>query len=307
MPERSTKTEDTGGRALRCALYLRVSTGPQVEGCSLKTQKRQLLDYARARGYEVQNIYADAGLSAKNMERPELRRLLSDVEKHRVDIVLVWRVDRISRSMRDLLRLVETFREHGVEFAAVEQQFDTSDPVGLLTLNILGSFAQFERKLFIERTKEGHLRRLHQGDWSCGPVPFGYRKVDGKLVEVPEEAEVVRHIFRLFLEMKSMRGVARQLNDEGLRTRKGKRWRDFQVKYILTNPVYAGANVYGRHKHGDTRVRDRAEWQVVGGTRQPMVPPAWSLQASRRIALTQQTAGPSLRSEPYPRPRSATS
>jgi site-specific DNA recombinase len=271
MTNPNDKMAGAEGNVHRCGLYLRVSTGPQVEGCSLKTQKRQLLLYASARGYQVHDLYVDAGLSAKNMKRPELQRLLADVEKGCVDIVLVWTVDRISRSMRDLLSLIETFREHGVEFAAVEQQFDTSDPIGLLTLNILGSFAQFEREILVERTKEGHLRRLHRSDWSCGPVPFGYRKVDGKLVEEPAEAEVVRRIFRLFLNLRTMKGVARRLNEEGVRTRAGKLWSDNQVKYILTNPVYAGANVYGRHKKGDTRVKERSEWAIVPGMRDPLV------------------------------------
>ncbi len=108
---------------MRCALYLRVSTGQQVEGDSLKTQKRQLLRYASARGYEVADVYCDAGLSGKDMDRPDLQRLIRDAELRLFDVVVVWKVDRISRSLRDLLRLIETFREHGVEFAAVEQQW----------------------------------------------------------------------------------------------------------------------------------------------------------------------------------------
>ncbi len=175
-------------RRAPAGLYLRVSTGSQAEGNSLTTQRRQLFRYARSRGYDVRDVYIDAGLSGKDTKRPELQRLLRDVQGGLFDAVLVWKVDRISRSMGDLLRLVGHFREHGVEFAAVEQDFDTSDPVGLLTLHVLGSFAQFERELLVERTREGHLRRLRQGDWSCGPVPFGYRKEDGRLVEVPDEA-----------------------------------------------------------------------------------------------------------------------
>jgi DNA invertase Pin-like site-specific DNA recombinase len=190
-----------------------------------------------------------------------------NLDERTADAVLVWKVDRISRSIKDLLGTIRRFRERGVEFAAVEQDFDTSDPVGLLTLHVLGSFAQFERELLVERTKEGHLRRLHGGDWSCGPAPLGYRKVDGKLVEVPEEADVVRRIFALYLELKTFRGVARRLNAEGATTRQGKAWSMQQVKYVLTNPVYSGANVYERHRSGDTRVRKRAEWRVVPGTR----------------------------------------
>ena len=255
----------------RCALYIRVSTEHQANGYSLSTQKALLVRHARDKGYEVADIYREVGLSGKNTNRPELQRLLEDARHHRFDLVLVWKVDRISRNLKDLMGLIEELRDHGVEFAAADQQFDTTDPVGLLTLHVIGSFAQFERELIVERTREGHLHRLKQGDWSCGPVPFGYRKVDGKLMEVPEEAEVVRYIFELFLKLRNRGAVARQLNEEGSRTRRGCLWHRNTVTDILRNPVYAGANVYGRHKKGDTRVKPREEWTVVNGMREPMV------------------------------------
>jgi len=232
----------------RCALYLRVSTDQQVDGNSLATQKAQLLRYTRDKGYVVTDVYVDAGLSGKDMNRPELQRLLADAAQRRFDIVLVWKVDRISRSMKDFLGLIATLREHGVELAALDQQFDTSDPVGTLTLHMLGGFAQFEREMLVERTKEGHLHRLRRSDWSCGPVPFGYRKENGRLIEVPREAAVVRRIFDLFLELKRRRAVAMRLNDDGVKTRKGNLWTGNRVTDILLNPVYAGANAYGRHK-----------------------------------------------------------
>ena len=258
---------------VRAALYPRVSTGAQVEGSSLKTQKRQLLAYVRRRGYAVSDLYEDAGLSAKNMKRPALKRLLEDAKRHAFEIVLVTKVDRISRSLADLLKLLDALKASGVEFAAVDQDFDTSDPAGLLTLHVLGSFAQFEREIIVERTKEGHLRRLKARDWSCGPVPYGYNKVDGRLVEVPEEAEVVRRIFRRFLKLKNRGAVARTLNEEGLRTRRGCLWHRNTVTDILRNPVYAGCNAYGRHKKGDTRLRPRENWTVVGGVREALVQP----------------------------------
>jgi site-specific DNA recombinase len=257
----------------RCALYIRVSTCQQVDnGNSLVTQKVQLIQYARESGYTVCDIYCE-GLSARNTKRPELQQLLADAADRRFDMVLVWAVDRISRSLADLIRLVERLRESDVDFVSITQEFDTSDPTGRLALHILGSFAQFERELLIERTKEGHLRRLHQSDWSCGPSPFGYRKENGKLIEVAEEARVVRQIFRLFLKLKSFIGVARELNRAGIQTRRGNAWSGNTVKEIVRNPVYAGANVYGRHKKGDTRLRPRDKWVVVPGMRKPLVRP----------------------------------
>ena len=255
----------------RCALYLRVSTEQQTNGNSLATQESLLLRHAKARGYAVADIYVDAGLSGKNTNRPELQRLLGDAARRSFDVVLVWAVDRISRSVPDLLRLIDTLREHDVGFTAISQDFDTSDPAGSLTFHILGSFAQFERELLVERTKEGHIRRLRHRDWSCGPAPLGYRKVNGKLVEVPEEAALVRRIFRLFLELKSYRAVAAQLNAQGVRRRQGKHWHGNVIKGIVSNPIYSGANVYGRHASGDTRLKPRDQWMVVPGMREPMV------------------------------------
>jgi site-specific DNA recombinase len=257
--------------AKHCALYLRVSTEHQLDGNSLATQKAQLLRHAKDKGYVVADIYMDAGLSGKDMNRPELQRLLADAARRRFDIVLVWKVDRISRSMKDFLGLIATLREQGVELAALDQQFDTSDPVGTLTLHMLGGFAQFEREMLVERTKEGHLHRLRRQDWSCGPVPLGYRKVDGRLVEVPEEAMVVRRVFDLFLKLKGRRAVAMRLNANGLRTRRGALWTSNTVTEALRNPVYMGANVYGRHRKGDTRLKDGDDWTVLPGMRVAMV------------------------------------
>ncbi|MCK4849712.1 MAG: recombinase family protein [Phycisphaerae bacterium] len=255
----------------RCALYLRVSPGPQAKDNSLTTQRSQLLAYAKERGYSVTDIYMDVGLSGKNTKRPELQRLLSDAMGQKFDIVLVWKLDRISRSLRDLIGLLWTLREANVEFAAIDQQFDTSDPAGLLTMHVLGSFAQFERELIVERTKQGHLRRLKRSDWSCGVVPLGYRKENGRLIEVPAEAKLVGRIFQLYLKLGSLRAVANTLNGEGVKTRKGKAWSGNTIGYLLSNPVYAGANVYGRHASGDTRLKDKAEWNIVPNTRKPMV------------------------------------
>jgi len=257
----------------RCALYLRVSTGPQVDGNSLSTQKSQLLTYARSRGYQVADVYTDAGLSGKDMNRPELQRMLQDAERRCFDIVLVWKLDRISRSLKDLLGIIATLRDCGVDFAAVDQDFDTSDPLGLLALRVLGGFAQFEREQLVERVKEAHLRRVRTRDWSCGPPPYGYRKENGRLVEVAEEAAAVRRIFGRYLVLKSLRGAAMQLNDDGVRTRKGNAWTGSGIKRILQNPVYAGANAYGRHSKGDTRLKPQSEWTVVPGAREPMVAP----------------------------------
>ncbi len=255
----------------RAGLYLRVSTTRQVDGNSLTTQRAQLRRHAVLQGYDVADIYVDAGCSGKDMKRPQLQRMLTDARAGNLDLVLVTRIDRISRSMKDLLDVLSMLGDNGVKFTAVEQPFDTSDPAGVLAQSILGSFAQFEREMLVERTREGHLHRLKSGDWSCGPVPYGYRKVDGRLVEEPEKADVVRRIFDLYLELQSARGVALRFNEEGIKSPGGKFWGSNAVLSVLRNPVYMGANVYGRHKKGDTRLRPREEWTVIPGMREPMV------------------------------------
>jgi site-specific DNA recombinase len=260
-------------RAVRAALYVRVSTDRQIDGNSLITQKAQLKRHCVTHGYEIVDVYIDAGFSGSNTKRPQLQRLLQDAAEGRMNLVLATRVDRVSRSMKDFLELISTLRDHGVGFTAIEQPFDTSDPSGVLAQSILGSFAQFERELLVERTKEGHLHRLKKGDWSCGPVAFGYRKEAGRLVEIPENASIVRRVFALFIELRSRRGVAVRFNDEGVKAPGGKLWSDSAVTSILRNPVYTGANVYGRHKKGDTRLRPREEWTVLPGMRKPMVEP----------------------------------
>ena len=219
------------------------------------------------------DLYRDAGLSGKNMERPELQRLLGDAREHRFDVVLVTKVDRISRSLQDLVKLLQALNEHAVDFAALDQDFDTGDPAGLLTFHVLGGFAQFERELMVQRVREAHLQRVKTRDWPCGPVAYGYRKVDGRLVEELKQAEVVRHIYRLYGEMRSYNGVARQLTEEGVPAPRGGKWSGETVRGILTNPVYAGCNVCGRHASGDARVRPREEWVVVPGMREAMVKP----------------------------------
>ncbi len=262
----------TPPRATRCALYLRVSTARQLAGNSLATQESQLLRYVRARGYAVADLYVDAGQSGKNTDRPELQRMLDDARRRCFDVVLVWAVDRISRSLPDLLRLIDTLREHGVDFVAVSQDFDTSDPAGLLTVHILGSFAQFERELLVERIREGHRRRLHTRPFACGTPPYGYRREGGELVEDPDAAPLVRRIFRLYLEKKSARAVATQLNEEGVRARNGGLWRSHVLGNMLRNPVYAAANVHGRRVPGSS-FKPKEEWIVVPGMREPLVDP----------------------------------
>ena len=281
-----------------CALYLRVSTGPQGEGNSLITQKAQLLEYAKERGYSIADTYMDIGLSGKNTDRPELQRLLSDAMEQKFDIVLAWRLDRISRSLKDLIQLLWTLREANVEFAAIDQQFDTSDPAGMLTVHVLGSFAQFEREILVERTKQGHLRRLKKSDWSCGPVPLGYRKENGKLIEIPAEAKLVRRIFRLYLKLGSLRGVANDLNGDGIKTRKGRAWSGNTIGYVLRNPVYAGANVYGRHANGDARLKAKAEWSIVPNVRKPLVKSDVFQAVQRQLRKSPSKAGKAPESYP---------
>lgn len=269
-------------RRKRCVFYLRVSTGLQVQGYSLAAQKTQLEQFAKQRNFILADIYRDAGLSGKHTHRPELQRLIKDAEAGQFDVVMVWAIDRISRNLVDLLDLVKRLRNCGVEFISISQDFDTTEPTGMLILHLLGSFAQFERELLVERVKESHMQRLQKSNWSCGPAPFGYRKENKGLIEVESEVKVVKHIFERYLQLKSIRGVTNELNSQSTLTRKGTVWFTNTVKGILKNPIYTGANVYGRYERGDTRLKSQSNWAIVPEMRAPIV----ELNAFNRVQET---------------------
>ena len=185
----------------RCAIYTRKSTehNLDLEFNSLDAQREACEAYIKSQAHEgwrlVPDRYDDGGLSGASLDRSALRKLLADVRAGKINTVVVYKVDRLTRSLADFAKLVELFDQHGVSFVSITQSFNTTSSMGRLTLNVLLSFAQFEREVIGERVRDKIAASKRKGLWVGGPVPLGYRCIDKKLVVVPEEAETVRTIF----------------------------------------------------------------------------------------------------------------
>ena len=243
-------------RPQRCAIYTRVSTdhGLEQEFNSLHAQREAAQAYVKSQAHEgwkpIRDPYDDGGFSGGSMERPALQKLLADIKERRIDIVVVYKVDRLTRSLTDFARLVELFDEHGVSFVSVTQSFNTTTSMGRLTLNVLLSFAQFEREVTGERIRDKIAASKKKGLWVGGPVPLGYEVKDKKLIVNDEEARLVRSIYELYLQVGSLPAVQRALRERGVVTRVRKRsaggtiggvaLTNGPLVHILRNRVYLG-------------------------------------------------------------------
>ena len=243
----------------RCAVYTRKSSeeGLEQEFNSLDAQREAGLAYIqsqRAEGWvALLDPYDDGGVSGGTLERPALQRLLRDVEAGLVDVIVVYKIDRLSRSLMDFAKLVETFEKHQVTFVSVTQQFNTTTSMGRLTLNVLLSFAQFEREVIGERIRDKFAASRRKGMWMGGNVPLGYRVEARKLVVVESEAELVRRIFARLAALGSALKVARELNAAGETTKRrphngvlrgGRAWTKGDIYNVLANRVYLGQAVH---------------------------------------------------------------
>src|ERR1700710_1760331 len=201
-------------RPVRCAIYTRVSTeyGLDQEFNSLDAQYDAASAYIKSQAHAgwtlIRSRYDDGGYSGGSTDRPDLQRLLDDIRSRKIDIIVVYKVDRLTRSLADFAKLIELFDAHAVSFVSVTQSFNTSSSMGRLTLNVLLSFAQFERELIGERVRDKIAASKRKGIWVGGPVPLGYAAVDKKVVVVPEEADLVRKIFALYIKLGSVGGLA---------------------------------------------------------------------------------------------------
>ena len=224
---------------MRVALYLRASTLKQSEeGYSLDYQRDKLLDFAGLKDWEVVEEYTDAGESGRTINRPAFKRMVEDAEKNRFDAVLVYKLDRFSRSLQDLLNVINIMQSHGVFVWSVTQSYDDRTPEGRLMRNMLGSFAQFESEMIGARVKDGMARRAREGEWNTSS-PYGFL-MDGKLHPVEEEIKVVKRIYTEYLSGETMGGIADTLNSEGIMGKRGGKWNPNSVRRVLTNPIYTG-------------------------------------------------------------------
>jgi DNA invertase Pin-like site-specific DNA recombinase len=248
-------------KPLRCAIYTRKSTehGLELEFNSLDAQREACEAYIKSQaslGWKViTQPYDDPAFSGGNLERPALQRLLKDIDAGKVDVVVVYKIDRLTRSLADFAKLVEAFDARSISFVAVTQQFNTTTSMGRLTLNVLLSFAQFERELSSERVRDKVAASRRKGKWTGGTVPLGYEARDKKLVINPTEAETVRTIFRRYIELKSFGRLVVDLDKRGIVTKR----RNTKVKkfnggipftygplaHFLKNRIYIGETGHG--------------------------------------------------------------
>ncbi len=254
----------------RCAVYTRKSTedGLEQDFNSLDAQREACEAYILSQGglgwQLVPRHYDDGGISGATMERPALRDLLDDIADGKIDIVVVYKIDRLTRALMDFARMVELFDKHEVSFVSVTQQFNTTTSMGRLTLNVLLSFAQFEREVTAERIRDKITASKKKGIWMGGPAPLGYDVLDRKLIINEQEAETVRLIYRLYLECKSVRDLKTQLDHRGViskirtykcgRTVGGNPISRGALYLLLSNPIYIGRMPHkgeayeGKHK-----------------------------------------------------------
>jgi len=255
-------------RKLRCAVYTRKSSeeGLEQEFNSLHAQREACESYIASQRSEgwvlVRDQYDDGGISGGTLERPGLKRLLADIEDGLVDVVVVYKIDRLSRSLMDFSKLVEVFDRNGVTFVSVTQSFNTTTSMGRLTLNILLSFAQFEREVTAERIRDKVRASRMKGMWMGGCPPLGYEVKARKLVENPADAAHVRWVFARFTEIGSGTVLARELAERGVTTSRGHRIDKKFIYRMLNNRVYIGEAVHkGTSYPGEhSAIIDRELW-----------------------------------------------
>ncbi|WP_198368791.1 recombinase family protein [Roseomonas rosulenta] len=282
-------------RKLRCAVYTRKSSeeGLDMEFNSLDAQREACESYIasqRAEGWVlVREHYDDGGISGGTLERPALKRLVADIQEGLVDVVVVYKIDRLSRSLVDFTKLVEVFDANNVTFVSVTQSFNTTTSMGRLTLNILLSFAQFEREVIGERIRDKVAASRKRGMWMGGFVPLGYDVRERKLVMNEAEATLVRRIFQGFVETESCTKLVQALRAEGATTKRGRPLTKSDVYRILSNRVFLGEAVHkGTAYPGEhDAIVTQAQWNAVHAV----------LQVSPRVRVnrTRNTTAPLLR------------
>ena len=200
-----------GGNNIKAGLYARVSTDSQLEGYSIDAQKEFLISYAKSKDYTEFEFYIDGGYSGKDLNRPAIQRLIEDCKNHKIDAVFVFKLDRISRSQRDTLYLIEeVFNKYDVSFISMRENFDTSSPFGKAMIGVLSVFAQLERETILERTRIGLKKRAEAGLWRGGgkiPFPYRYDRNTGTLVPIPEQVELLHKMISLYISGKSFNAI----------------------------------------------------------------------------------------------------
>ena len=235
----------------KVAIYCRVSTVEQAEeGYSIDEQNLKIREYCEREGHEIYDLYEDRGISGKNItNRPGIKQLLKDATENKFDLVIVWKLNRISRKLLDILNIVELLNKHNIAFRSLTENFETETPSGKLQLNIMGAIGEFERETIAENVKMGLVARSREGRW-CGGVVLGYdvveipsegkKRKNTKLQINEKEASAVRRIFDLYSQGHGYKAVVNRVNKEGYKTKRNNEFAVATVRDILRNPVYIG-------------------------------------------------------------------
>ena len=233
----------TKAQIIKCAIYTRVSTDLQAEKefSSCESQEQKIRSFIDSQNHwQIFKVYSDPGFTGANTNRPGLRKLIEDVKLGKIDIILSYKIDRLTRSPKDFYQLVEIFNEYQTDFISITERFDTSTPAGRLLRNIMLTFAQFERELASERTKDKALERARKGMCGGGWAPFGYSRENKKLVVNKKEAEIIRFIFETYIETGSIGRVYDLLKENNIKNGTGNNFRKPNIAYMLRNVVYSG-------------------------------------------------------------------
>jgi len=274
---------------METGIYVRVSTEEQVkEGYSIRGQEQKLKDYARIKGWQIFDVYVDEGISGKNITaRPEINRLIDDVQSGLVKNVLVFKIDRLTRSTADLIYLVDLFNEHDCAFNSLMESIDTSTASGRMFLKIIGIFAEFERENIAERIVLGRERKVKEGYTLCSYISsYGYDRPKGQKIQTinGDEAQVVQEIFDLYVNQGvNMTEIARRLNLRGILTKQGVKWNTTGIRNILKNNNYAGDV---RHHYLDS---ERA--YTVEGQHEPIISEEIFEKAQKKMEKNKRITG----------------
>ncbi|WCK52762.1 recombinase family protein [Aneurinibacillus sp. Ricciae_BoGa-3] len=267
---------------MRVALYIRVSTDEQAkEGFSIPAQKERLTQYAQSQDWDLHDFYIEEGFSAKDTNRPELQRMMDHIRKKEIDIVLVYRLDRLTRSVLDLYRLLQEFEKYEVKFKSATEVYDTTSAIGRLFLTLVAALAQWERENLAERVRFGMEQMVLQEKRPGGPPPYGYNLVDRKLVINEDEAAVVRYIFNRYLSGVGMNNIAIECNQLGYRTKSGKDFSRIAIYNILQNHAYFGT-LRWNYREGKHTVNNPDDWILFEGTH-PAIIDKEMFKAAKRI------------------------
>src|SRR5690625_3136202 len=251
---------------MKTAIYVRVSTEEQAkEGYSVSAQMKRLKAFTVSQGWDIHDVYADEGIRAKNTKRPQLQRMIKDIKSDKVDVVLVYRLDRLTRSVFDLYKLLETFEKHDCKFKSATEVYDTTTAMGRMFITIVAALAQWERENMGERIAFGFEEKVRQGKCPLNEAPIGFdlNREESKLYINPVEAETVRTIFDKYLSGLGSGKLCNYLNDNDIRTKRGNKWVSDTLFKVLKSPVPAGGIRWAGKTYWDMHepIVSREDWK----------------------------------------------